>query len=42
MSDRRSCQHQQYARQAFDDRCRVLEDELKRKTHTIDTLRFEF
>ncbi len=41
MSERRSCHHQQYPRQKFDDRCRVLEDDLKRKNDTLDTLRYE-
>jgi hypothetical protein len=42
MSDRRSCHHhqRQHVRQVFDDRCRALDDELKRKTDTIDSLRY--
>jgi hypothetical protein len=43
MSDRRrSCHHQQqqHKRQTFDDKCRVLENELKKKGDTIDALRY--
>ncbi len=47
MSDlRRSChshhqqQQQQHVRQTFQDKYRVLEDELRKKNETIDALRY--
>lgn len=48
MSDRRgSCHHrqqqqqqQQHTRQSFEDKCRVLENELRKKNDAIDTLRY--
>jgi hypothetical protein len=43
MSDRRrSCHHQQqhHTRQTFGDKCRILEDEVRKKNDTIDALRY--
>ena len=41
MSDRRrTCQQQQqHVRQIFEDKCRSLEDEIKKKTETIEALK---
>jgi hypothetical protein len=46
MSDQqRSCHHhqqqQQHIRRTFEDKCRVLEDELRKKNDTIDALKYE-
>ncbi|CAF2515639.1 unnamed protein product [Rotaria sp. Silwood2] len=42
MNDRRSCPHQQqHERQTFEDRCQILENELKQKNDTIGKLRNE-
>jgi hypothetical protein len=45
MSDRRHpCHHQQqqqHARRSFEDKCRVLQNELRKKNDTIDTLKYE-
>jgi hypothetical protein len=44
MSDRqRSCHpppHQQHVRQAFEDKCRALEDEIRKKNEAIDALKY--
>ena len=40
MSDRRSSHHH-HPRQSFEDKYRALENEIKRKNETIDTLRNE-
>jgi hypothetical protein len=46
MSDQqRSCHHhqqqQQHMRRTFEDKCQVLEDELRKKNNTIDALKYE-
>ncbi len=41
MSDRRSSHHHHHPRQSFEDKYRALENEIKRKNETIDTLRNE-
>jgi hypothetical protein len=41
MSDRRSSHHHHHhTRQTFEDKYRILENELKRKNDTIDSLRY--
>ena len=49
MSDRRRAVHshhqrqtqQQPSRTTFEDKCRVIDDELRRQNDTIDALRYE-
>jgi hypothetical protein len=42
MSDRRRSfqQQQQNVRQTFEDKCRVLEDEIRKKNEAIDVLKY--
>jgi hypothetical protein len=42
MSDRRSYHHHHNTRQTFEEKYRTLENELKRKNETIDSLRNEY
>jgi hypothetical protein len=42
MSDRRSSNHHHRTRQTFEEKYRALENELKRKNDTINSLKTEF
>jgi hypothetical protein len=42
MSDRRSSHHHHHIRHSFEEKYRALENELKRKNETLDSLRNDY